>query len=377
MMIRSHKRRRLIRPHRDQTTPLQKTCQQQRTTSLLLLLLTRKNEPAMMNRRASPSHQAVSFSKLSTSEQEYEDGVIRVVAECVPTVAEHEPSSSILPQQEANILEQGRLTWTDQFFAQQDDIVAVFDYDPKIMEEIMASEKFGGAKILSTLSFMGAMFLCALTEAPIVVYVLCVGLLIFACVGICRAEETMVVDSWAHTAVTQTGMRHVQTRRTDKDWGLTGAAAAAAFALDIPFEDIISITRMGIFAPHSVLLTLASTDGDGLKFITSGDYYFQKERASPSQVSLVLTNLKEPVLLMKVLRAMKDKKSVVPRKSSSSKAADLLYRVETVLDNGSSDHHFSGPNVEQSLRELVVELRELNTSIKSSGIEQHDVATMV
>jgi hypothetical protein len=213
MMIRSHKRRRLIRPHRDQTTPLQKTCQQQRTTSLLLLLLTRKNEPAMMNRRASPSHQAVSFTKLSTSEQEDEDGVIRVVAECVTTIAEHEPSSSILPQQEANILEQGRLTWTDQFFAQQDDIVAVFDYDPNFtLKEIMASEKFGLGKVLS--SFMGAMFLCALPEASIVVFVLCVWLLIFACVGTRRAEETMVVDRWAHTAVTQTGLRHVRADTT-------------------------------------------------------------------------------------------------------------------------------------------------------------------
>jgi hypothetical protein len=168
----------------------------------------------------------------------------------------------------------------------------------------------------------------------------------------------------------------VQTRPSNKDSALTGAAAAAAFALDIPFEDIISITRMGILSQRSVLLTLASTDGDGLKFITSGDYNFQRPSASPSQVSLVLTNLKEPVLFMKFLQAMKDKSSPL-RKSSSSKAADLLYRVETVLDNGSSDHHLSGPKIEQSLRELVLEMRELNTNIKSSGIEQHDVATMV
>jgi hypothetical protein len=400
---------------------------------LLLLLLTRKEEKtAMMNRRSSSSPRAVSFTKLSTSEHEedlLEDGAIPVVAEYVTAVvAEHkEPSSTIfLPIKVKNILEQGRLTWTDDFFEQpgHDDVVAVFDYDLELLKKILVEEKFGLAIILAPNVFMGAFFWCMMTGGPflavllfgvllltavymvvtekfgvakvlsimaflgsivwplsdpgypLLVVALCGSLFAFGAMfgWIRHAEATMpvVVKSWLHTAVTQTGLRHIQTLPTPGN-----VFPAGAFALDIPFENIVSIKRTA--TPRNVLLTLASTN-DGVEFISSGDCYFQSVWGTPSQVSLALTNLKEPVLFMKVLQAMKDKSSVATKSFCSSKATEWLWRLDTILDNGSSDP-LSDPNIKQSLRELVVEMCELsnnnNSNNTSSSIEPHDVTTIV
>jgi hypothetical protein len=304
-----------------------------------------------------------------------------VAAEYVTAVvAEHEePSSMILPQTKANnnILEQGRLlTWTDDFFEQQpgrhNDVVAVFDYDLDILKKVVVAEKFASAQYCATMVFMGAIWWCLLTDGPFLVIVLCGSLLLMAMYAwIRRAEEAMaVVVSWKHTALTQTGLRHVHTRPTPLHH--------SAFTLDIPFEDILSIKRTTTPNTRGVLLTLASTSGDGVEYITSGDCSLPKS-AAPSQVNLVLTSLREPVLFMKVLQDMKDKSQLAPGKSSSSsKAAELLRRVESFLDNCSE--RLLDRNVEQSLRELVVEMRELNNNNNnntSSSIEQRDVATIV
>ena len=170
-----------------------------------------------------------------------------------------------------------------------------------------------------------------------------------------------VCNSWAHTAVTRTGLRHVQPSNPNRP----------GFALDIPFEDIVSIQIMQRHKPDwiSVRLTLASTD-DGLEYITSGYCKFQKlMELMPPQIVLDLSLLKEPVRVKKALMAMK--KSVPP----GSKGAEMLCHVETLLDTD----HLSDPDVKQSLRELVVEMREFNNNKSSSiGVEQqHDVATIV
>jgi hypothetical protein len=100
----------------------------------------------------------------------------------------------------------------------------------------------------------------------------------------------------------------------------------------------------------------------------------------PPQLHFALFYLKEPVIFVKLLKAMKEEKSVVATKSSRL-GAELLCRVEKVLDGGGSRDHLlvSDPSVEQSLHELAVEMRELNNNIKSSSIKQrhHDVATIV
>jgi hypothetical protein len=296
-----------------------------------------------------------------------------VVAESVITTAvnndDEEPVSTmmILPKTKAPRIEQGGLTWTDDFFDSQDsssssDIVAVFDYDLEMLKKV-TDENFLAARCFATACFVGAFFWIFFAGAPVLVLVLSVILLIAVCAWIRHVEKRTVGNVGKHTAVTRMGLLHVNTRPNPNH-------PVASFALDIPFEDIVSTKRM----PHcsgGVLLTLASTD-DGVEYITSGDCYFQRSGV-PSQIYLALACLKEPVLFMKLLKAMKEKS--VP-KSSNKLGTELLCRVERILDGGSD--HLSDPNVEQSLRELVVEMRVLNNNINmSSSIEQQGVATIV
>jgi hypothetical protein len=333
----------------------------------------------MMNRRSPSSNSShpASYSKLPTTEQQVAAAAerdIAVVAEYVTAVAttEQQPTVvSLLRPNEATSIAQG-LTWTDDFFEvaehnnSSSDIVAVFDYDQEKLKKINEDD-FVWIRCCVTVLFLVAFCWSLLAvESQLFIYLtVCVFLLIAMCGWISNVEKTTVVHNWMHTAVTRTGLRHVQTRPSPDH---------LAFALDIPFEDIVSIKRTQQ-TPGGVLLTLASTD-DGVEYITSGDCYFQRS-GLPPQLYLALFCLKEPVIFMKLLKAMKEEKSAAATKSSSSKrlGAELLCRaVERILDG--SDH-LPDPSVEHTLRELVVEMRE-NSSNQSSSIEQqHGVATIV
>jgi hypothetical protein len=216
------------------------------------------------------------------------------------------------------------------------DIVAVFDYDQEKLKKINDDTCwFFWIKYCATVLFLGAIIWSLLVGS-----ILSVFLLIAMCNLVSHAKKTTAVHSWMHIAVTRTGLRHVQTRPNPCDH--------PAFALDIPFEDIVSIKRL----PGGVLLTLASTE-DGVEYITSGDCYFQR-MGVPPQLYLALVFLKEPVIFMKLLKAMKEEKSAAVATKSSILGAELLCRVEKIVDGGGSHDHLlvSDPSVEQSLHEL-------------------------
>jgi hypothetical protein len=69
---------------------------------------------------------------------------------------------------------------------------------------------------------------------------------------------------------------------------------------------------------------------------------------------------KESVFFMQTLHQAMKKKSV--QRKSCSKAQELLCLVETILDNVSD--HLSDPSIEHqsAVRELLVEIRELNNT---------------
>jgi hypothetical protein len=243
----------------------------------------------------------------------------------------------------------GEMTWTDNYFNEDerhDDIVAVFDYNIKVLKEEKIKKWFNPWWPLVA---SAVYVFCFLLSLPIPI-LLTIGLSLLC-------SSTMLVRKWffwnsccssvvvwPHTAVTRTGVRHI----------LPSSPEQQGYALDIPFEDIVSIEVQPLPTLCLVRLTLDSTD-HGMEYVSSG--YCQLTNGV-GQTQLVLTGLLEPVRFKKLVVAMKDKSS--SSSMPSSQGAQLLSRVEACLNDISS-------NVETKdvLSKLVAEMREYNQTCSS------------
>jgi len=245
--------------------------------------------------------------------------------------------------------------WTDDFFQEHTDIVAVFDYDPDQLKEIKMTETVAPCVwFLFTATMFG--FMCSISLGlPVFVPLACVLLFSAGCASvkpmISHLEKTVSDEVCVrHTAVTRTGVRHVKQSLPNQPG-----------VVDIPFEDILSIKieQLHGFKATAVRLTLASTD-DGLEYITSGYCKFEKSQRSP-EIKLSLIGLKEPVRFKKLIMATKDE-------PSSGRASRLLSRVEAFVDG----NHDADEASKQALSELLMELREFNRSSGVSGVQYPD-----
>jgi len=254
----------------------------------------------------------------------------------------------------------GPSCWTDDFFQEHTDIVAVFDYDLDQLKEIKVNETVGPWVVfLTTAAIVGFVWSIYL-GLPVFVPLAC-ALLFGAAFAIEKPmkrnlEKTLSCKVGVHTAVTRTGVRHVKPSLPNRP----------GFALDIPFEDILSvkIEQLHGFKAIAVRLTLASTD-DGLEYITSGYCKFEKSQRSP-EIKLSLIGLKEPVRFKKLIMATKDE-------PSSGRASRLLSRVEAFVDG----NHDADEASKQALSELLMELREFNRSSGVSGVQYPDGGAIV
>jgi len=297
----------------------------------------------MMRRASSKQYSQVS----TTAGEEEEQSDIPVVVE--PVVAHAVDMLSEV------CVEQG-LTWTDDFFQRDADIVAVFDYDLEQIKQMKFDDMIAPFFGFGLMASFGGFVWSLMAGMPVWVTLgfALIFIVLFASLGAMKRhfEETVgMASAWPqqHTAITRTGLRYVQ----------PSAPSQQGFALEIPFQDILEIK----IAQHPnttgvvVWLTLASTD-DGLEYVTSGFHAFQHHGA---HVYLRLLGLKEPVRFKKVTMKMKDKLS--PPLNGGAK---LLSRVEAILD---SDHS-SDPDVRRALTELVVEMRAFNKSSSVSVQKQ-------
>lgn len=232
------------------------------------------------------------------------------------------------------------LSWTDDFFQGDTDIVAAFDYDLQQLKDMKIAEITGPLWGLGSTASIGGFVWSIGVGMPVFVPIGCALLFIAGLASTAptkRYLEKRVDKVWAHTAVTRTGVRHVQPSNPNQP----------GFALEIPFEDVLSIKIETLPSNFSVAvrLTLASTD-DGLEYITSGYCNFGKTQ----EIKLCLIGLKEPVRFKKLIMTMKE--NVAP--SSSSRASSLLSAAEAFLDGNHSDQA-----VKQAfLRELVIKMRD-------------------
>jgi hypothetical protein len=202
----------------------------------------------------------------------------------------------------------GEMTWTDNYFDEEDDdehhddddIVAVFDYNIKLLKEKQIKELFDPWWLLLPLPIYSFVLLSGL---PIVVIIglsfLCWSTLLLLRIWFSVGNYCTSGLVWPHTAVTRTGVRHIIPPSST-------SPEQPGYALDIPFADIVSIELQPLSNLLClVVLTLASTD-HGIEYVTSGYCHLIKNRVG-GQTQLVLTALLEPVRFKKLVVAMKDK----------------------------------------------------------------------
>lgn len=236
------------------------------------------------------------------------------------------------------------LSWSDAFFEGDPSVVAVFDYDlEKLYEQKIAG--IVGPMVGALVSVgMFSLFLSMVTAWPYVWIIL----LLLGAAGCAipvlrenykgRYPYSSFTAEGPHTAVTRDAVRYVQPATENR----------AAFALEVPFGEIVSIKIEQLPADPKlvvVCLNLASTD-DGLEYIKSGYFRFGKQPGT-SSVQLRLVALREPVRFKKLVMEMKGEPLF-------SKMNDLALRIQAIADGDASN-----PELNQVLTEVAAELRVL------------------
>jgi hypothetical protein len=275
--------------------------------------------------------------------------------ECVPPL-NGEPIVFALPNRYTiPTIDDNDLARTDKFFEEHGDIVSVFDHDQPALVELKLQrdgdlyvERWHclcwGCGLGCLLSYVDGKNWLAIGFALVIfaTRILVIPAKRRDFQALRKRFEDLPDSDWPHTAITRTGVRHVEPPTHHR----------GGCVLDIPFEDIVSIEmfdfRESTFTWYDVTLTLTAAD-DGIKYISSGYHRFERWQG---QIKVPLHCLKEPVRFRKLVAAMTDKLS-----TPASKAAQLLLRVEACMeavDNpGTVD-----PKVKQVLSNLVDELRD-------------------
>jgi hypothetical protein len=249
---------------------------------------------------------------------------------------------SVNPEYAANIPEAQNLSWEDDFFADDDDVIAVFDLDYELMRSYY--EQMGWCTYFSTLIYPP---IFALATVP--------GLVPF----FLKQNVEWKVNA-QHVAVTRDGIRFVRDRRKN-GCGLS-CSDVGKNSKTVPFDkitdcDVNEPAGNSCFIIKKVLSTInidtASSGGGGEGGIRH---------------ELQISGLKDPYAFKKLVWAMKRLRGDAPALIAGSAATTAAGIAPTALEmahrkaaeGGSSDN-----DVSLLLREIRDELRSNNSLLQN------------
>lgn len=239
--------------------------------------------------------------------------------------------SGVSPEFES-IPEARGLTWTDDFFDDEEGLIAAFDLDYDSMECQYKTLSWG---------CLGGTVLCF----PSVIPFLLVGLVP------CYVNQNVKWNVRAqHLAVTRNGILFIHDKRPSL-WG--DSCTVGKRTMIVPFDQITDCTVAESTSPSSTC-----TIGGALSHVT-----VNTPGSNNNKNEMKIVGLQNPRAFQKLVLAMKRYGGVHHQQSSNSHATSLpvaLDRIDRSLDSNNA-----GENVSGLLREIRDELRQNNEMLQS------------
>ena len=253
------------------------------------------------------------------------------------------------------------LTWTDDYFCDRNDVVAVFDYDHELLHRHYVTNFIVTPILIFNFLGMFASIIVMMANADEIDgnwfryglhgMVGLILLMILVCCGDCCSglwSRLIKPRPVPHTAITNNGVRHVQP---------ASSGHGRYNTIQIPFAAITNVTVAVTDGGSMTATAIGTASCDGAEYVVSGFPQFEKKwdgNACSETACIKMLGMSEPFRFKQLLLEMMKKSNTSPAAANATCSIELMSRIDTALDGSVDDS--SAP--ELLLRELRDELRQ-------------------